>query len=85
MDNTQTYIFQTEVIVSGEVMQCVYLLRDECHAQPFVSMKLDFFKPSEDDKKSFCLNPTEFESCPRLHQYLEFLEKSGKINNSKSY
>lgn len=78
MDNAKFYIFHTEVFVTGEPMQCVYLLRESCHAQPFISTQDDYYKPTEDEKKDICQDGNRFRACPRLIQYQDYLARTVK-------
>jgi succinylarginine dihydrolase len=78
MDNAKSYIFHTELIVTDKPMQCVYLVKEECHAQPFIYNNSDYYKPSEDEIKTFCLESGRFRTCPRLLQFESYLEKAAK-------
>jgi hypothetical protein len=74
----KTYIFYSEMTLFDEPMQCIYLVNEACRAQPFIDSQSGFYKPTEDEKKTICLDPSQFMSCPRLYQYQAFLEKGGK-------
>jgi hypothetical protein len=77
-DALKSYIFYTELIMSGEPMECIYLLREACHAQPFITHEADFYKPTQDERKEYCLDLSRFNACPRLLQYQIFLANTGK-------
>ena len=69
MDNAKSYIFYTELTVIGESMQCVYLIKEDCCAQPVITDVMDFYKPTEDEKRDICLRDGNFLACPRLRAY----------------
>lgn len=76
-DKAKSYIFYTEVMMDGEPMQCVYLVKNDCRAQPFAVNTSEYYEPTEDEKKSICIVPVEFMRCPRFRQYESFLDKAG--------
>lgn len=70
----KSYIFYSERLMSGEPVDCVYLLKGSCRAQPFFFNESDYYKPTEDEKKEFCLNLGRFRQCPRLMAYQAHLQ-----------
>ena len=60
-------------------MDCIYLILDECRAQPFTVGPAGggLYKPNEEDKKDYCQAPSEFQSCPRFVAFMAHLEVAG--------
>jgi hypothetical protein len=50
-------------------MDCIYLVKGECLAQPFVTGDKAYYKPTEEDRKGFCTERTNVRACPRLQTY----------------
>jgi hypothetical protein len=52
-------------------MDCIYLSRNDCLAQPASALKREHYKPTDEDQKLFCKNGSEFKACPRFTAYQE--------------
>ena len=62
-------------------MDCIYIVKGECMAQPFTQHSaagsLGFYKPNEEDQKTFCKNAEASKTCPRFTAYHEHLKAVG--------
>ena len=63
-------------------MDCVYLMNGYCTAQPITIANVNYktagyYKPTEEDCKSFCNNSAKFKDCPRFVAYLTYLSAKG--------
>jgi hypothetical protein len=72
----RTFILYSEVEVEGNIVDCVYFVKDECRAQPFVDSDKEYFKPNKEDRGKFC-NRKFFTACPRFRAYQRHLEIIG--------
>ena len=71
------YILYNEVWAEENPVQCIYLDKDECHAQivgksPYKE-ESPYYKPTEDEMKRLCKNEKEFLACPRYAGYQNHL------------
>jgi len=56
-------------------LQCIYLgLNGICQASPPNVGQV--YRPDAQTRKDYCENDLDMKACPRLHQYLDFLEAS---------
>ena len=69
------YLIHTEILVSGDPMQCIYLSGGHCMAEPIRSSMLDPYKPTEEDQKALCIT-SDFDECPRFEAFQDHLEKA---------
>jgi hypothetical protein len=76
MSMVKSFILYSEVEIEDNVVDCVYLVKDECRAQPFVGSDKEYFKPNEKDRAKFC-NRGFFTACPRFNAYQRHLEIIG--------
>jgi len=51
-----------------------------CHASP---PKVAYYKPDAEMQQRFCKNELDMKSCPRLHEYEDYLEALGKKTGLK--
>ena len=59
-------------------MDCIYFLKDECWAQPFVSgEKGGYYEPTEEEQKEYCKSRANFQYCPRFKAYHDHLKAIG--------
>ena len=77
----KTFILYNEIEVGEGPVDCIYLVKGECRAQPFARQRrtdsTGFYTPTEDEQKKFCVNPSEWTSCPRFQVYREHLRTIG--------
>ena len=88
----KSFVLYTEVHVEGDLVNCNYLIKGQCWAQPFaergkmkagnyesVGADIEFYKPTEDDQRRFCANTGRegFRMCPRAGTYHEYLRAKG--------
>ena len=73
-------ILYRDIIVEGELMECVYFSNGDCTAQP-VEMKMihrmPFYKPTDEEKKSLCQTKDSFLNCGRFKGYQQHLQAAG--------
>ena len=70
------YLIHTDVFVTGEPMQCIYLSYDQCMAEPLRKAGRSAYKPTVEEQDEFC-KTSEFKKCPRFTAYQDHLEKAG--------
>lgn len=72
-------ILYSEIDLGENSVECVYLFKDECRAQPIVEREIGFYKVNEDDVRRFCKStaPSGFRTCPRAMLYHEHLKAIG--------
>jgi hypothetical protein len=74
----KAFVVYTELQVEGDLLDCIYFTKGECLAQPFVKLpSKEYYKPNEEDQKSFCKNRDEFRACPRFGAFQEHLRALG--------
>ena len=71
------FILYSEVELGDDLVDCIYLFKDECRAQPIVDKKEGYYKPTEEDQKNFCRNTRLMRTCPRAGLYHEHLRAIG--------
>jgi len=70
----KSLVLYHEIDVGRDPVNCIYLIFDDCHAQPFATRTgTGFYSPSEDDKKRFCQVADHFKNCPRFVAYQNHL------------
>ena len=74
-----SFILYSEVEVGDDLVNCIYLFKDECRAQPILGKEEGYYKPTEEDQNHFCRNtrPGGFRMCPRAGLYREHLKAMG--------
>jgi hypothetical protein len=72
-------ILYSEVDVGGDMVDCIYLVKDECRAQPFVDVTKVYYKPTEQEKKDYCRSGSPQRNCPRFVGYQEHLKAIGLV------
>ena len=73
-----SYALYSEMDVSDDPVNCVYLFKDECRAQPFVDKEEGYYKPIDEDRKRFCsMRASNFRGCPRFQAYQDHLRAIG--------
>jgi len=72
-----SFILYSEVDIGDDLVDCIYLVKDECRAQPFVAGDRAYYKPTEDEKKGICKEAGQFRMCPRLQAYQAHLRAMG--------
>jgi hypothetical protein len=73
----RSFILYTEVEIEDNAVDCVYLFKDGCHAQPFLDKETGYYKPEDDDRKTFCTNRYHVRECPRLQSYEVYVKALG--------
>jgi hypothetical protein len=73
----RSFILYSEVDVGENPVECVYLMSGECRAQPVLSKETGYYKPTEEDRKTFCTNRYHMRECPRLQSYEVHLKALG--------
>ena len=76
----KSFILYSEVDVEGELLECVYLVSDECRAQPLTSKiegEIPYYKPSQEDLKIYCKDARNFRACPKYIGYQDDLKARG--------
>jgi hypothetical protein len=68
-----SFILYSEVDLEDNPVDCIYLVKDECRAQPFVGPDKEYYKPTSEDQKDFCKNRENVKACPRLQSYRRHL------------
>jgi hypothetical protein len=64
----KSFILYSEIDAGEKPLDCVYLMRGECRAQPFVDSDKEYYKPNDEDRAKFC-NRRYFRGCPRFQAY----------------
>jgi hypothetical protein len=72
-----SFILYSRVEVGEDLVDCVYLFKDGCRAQPILDKEAGYYKPTEEDKTRFCSNPRLMRTCPRAGLYHEHLRAIG--------
>ena len=70
-------ILYAEVEVGDGLVDCVYLFKDECRAQPILDKGVGYYKPTEEDRRIYCTNHRRMRGCPRLQSYETYLKAKG--------
>jgi len=71
-------ILYSEMDVSDDTVNCVYLVKDECRAQPILDKEEGYYKPIERDRERFCSGRViNFRACPRFQAYQDHLRAIG--------
>ena len=74
----RSFILYNEIEVGDDLVDCIYFLKDECWAQPFVSgEKGGYYAPTEEEQKKHCKNEANFHYCPRFTAYQNHLKAIG--------
>jgi hypothetical protein len=74
----KSFILYSEVELGDDLVDCIYLFKDECRAQPIVDKKEGYYKPTGEDKAHFCsMKAMDFRSCPRFQAYQDHLRAIG--------
>ncbi len=82
MSLNKSYVVYTEILTNGEPMDCVYLLTRYCTAQVArmagkIPSAAGYYKPTDEERKSFCNNSNEFRACPRFVAFQMHLSAKG--------
>ncbi|MCJ7456095.1 hypothetical protein MUP07_05035 [Candidatus Bathyarchaeota archaeon] len=72
-----SFILYSRVEVGEDLVDCVYLFKDGCRAQPILDKEAGYYKPTEEDQKIFCRNQRRMRTCPRLQTYEIYLKAIG--------
>lgn len=83
----KSFVFYTKVYVEGDLVNCIYFINGKCWAQPFAARsklsqsaaaeQVEFYKPTEEEQKKYCMNIGEFRACPRFQAYQDDLKARG--------
>lgn len=73
-----SFILYSEVELEDDLVDCIYLFKDKCRAQPIVDKEEGYYKPTDEDRKRFCsMRANEFRACPRFQAYQDHLRAIG--------
>jgi hypothetical protein len=70
-------ILYSELDVEDNPVNCLYLIKGECRAQPFVNKEEGYYKPDQHDQQVYCKNGRDMQACPRLVAYQTHLKAIG--------
>lgn len=73
----RSFILYSRVEVGEDPVDCVYLFKDGCRAQPILDKEAGYYKPTEEDQRMYCRNHRQMRTCPRLQTYEIHLKAIG--------
>jgi hypothetical protein len=77
-------VVHTRVYVEGDSVDCIYFEESKCWAAPFAEGEEGvLYKPTEVEKKQYCLNTKNFRKCPRFKAYQDDLKFRGLQKEEK--
>lgn len=81
---TKSFLVYNIIEVEGEPVDCIYLTKGECRAQPFARVGFGrggfaFYTPTETEQVKYCNNGPEFKACPRFVAYQDHLKAIGLV------
>ena len=78
----KSFVLYAEILTEENPVNCVYLLNGYCTAQAtiiagMIPSAAGYYKPTEEECKSFCNNSEKFKVCPRFTAYQMHLNALG--------
>jgi hypothetical protein len=73
-----SFVVYAEVDLEDNPVDCIYLVKGECRAQPFVdTVTREYYRPTDQEQRDYCRSTINVRTCARLQTYQDHLKAKG--------